>query len=304
MHVGHLVSSSATPIDSRLVASFERHLRALNRSPNTIAHYKITLRMFTAFLVAESMPGLLDASREHCELWLVALQAQYRPHSVRSYYIDLRAFYTWLVDEDEIKKSPLERVKAPAVEESPKDIANPADIGRVLSLLEKKKRWRDAAVVAMFYDTGMRATELADCLRDNVDLDNGMIRLPHTKGKRVREIHLGAKAVLCLDRYLRREKRESEWLILGRTGTKLSRTGVYRIVVRCFAEAGVKAVIGPHDLRHTSASHVADKLPESQMMALYGWTNANMARHYAGKAIAKAAIETHKRISPLDNLPK
>ena len=71
---------------------------------------------------------------------------------------------------------------------------------------------------------------------------------------------------------------------------------------RTFEAAGSTATIGPHDLRHTSATHVAGAISEADMMALYGWRDAEMARHYTAQARERLALEAHANASPLANL--
>ncbi|MCC6387949.1 MAG: site-specific integrase [Dehalococcoidia bacterium] len=77
---------------------------------------------------------------------------------------------------------------------------------------------------------------------------------------------------------------------------------IHDLVRRTFEAAGATATIGPHDLRHTSATHVAGAISEADMMALYGWRDADMARRYTAQARERLALEAHERASPLANL--
>jgi integrase len=104
-----------------------------------------------------------------------------------------------------------------------------------------------------------------------------------------------------LDRYLRHLSAPPLYLLEGKRG-KMTRSGVYQVVSERFHQVGAKARIGPHDLRHTSASHVVGSLSESEMMTLYGWSDSDMARHYSRQALEKTALEAHGRASPLTKL--
>jgi len=152
----------------------------------------------------------------------------------------------------------------------------------------------------------MRAGELARVLLDDdVDLDKGLIRIAATaKGRRERWVRLSEQAIGYIDRYLRKRPRDlpgDEYLFSGQRGP-LTREGMYDVVRRAFAAVGATAVISPHDLRHTSASDVAGRMSESDMMALYGWKDAGMARHYTSQARARLALDAHAKASPLANL--
>jgi integrase/recombinase XerD len=286
-----------------LLRSFERHLKAEGKRQPTIDHYIGSSRQFAVFAEDEHLPPLVNVTREHVEMWLEQLHLVYKPHSVRNRFIGLRIFFRWLAQEGEIERDPTTRIKTPAIDEVDKDVVSPADMDRVLTYLEKKKRYRDAALIAILYDTGMRASEVAELRTDEVNLDTRLIVITKTKNHRTRVVKLSPTGVRYVDRYLRHFKTEPEYLIQGTKG-KMTRSGVYWTVRHCFEECNVKGRIGAHDLRHTSASHVVGDMSESAMMALYGWSDPEMARHYARQALEKAALEAHDRASPLERLRK
>jgi site-specific recombinase XerD len=291
------------PTEMALLKSFERHLKAERKDTDTLAHYLGTVRQFAGFCERENLPGLANVTREHVELWLGKLHETYAPYSVLNRFNGLRVFFRWLLDEGEVMASPMQKMRPPSVEEAPKDIVAPQDMARLLAHLERQKRWRDLSVVAILYDCGLRASELANCLTEHANLDTGLIVLPTTKGDRVRVVHLSPKGVRWLDRYHRQSRPDPAYLINGRRG-KLTRSGVYQIVRDAFREIGVKGTIGAHDLRHTSASRAVSYMTESEMLAFYGWKDASMVRHYAERAIREAALEAHRKASPLDRLPR
>ena len=175
------------------------------------------------------------------------------------------------------------------------------DMAKAMRFLHDARRWRDAALVGLLYDTGMRASEVANLRTDDIDLEHGVAVIRHTKGKRVRRVSFSDECARLLDRYWRRARKDPEWAFNGTKG-KMRRDGIYDVVTRVFRDAGVPGVISPHDLRHTSASHVAAKMGESDMMALYGWEDAAMARHYTRQVRAELALKAHKSASPLKAL--
>lgn len=299
MAVGPLLSKK----DEGLLKSWERHLKAENKAERTIDHYLGTARLFGEFCIQNNYPSLYSAKRDAVEEWLGAMRGNRSPNTVNSYFRALRVYYNWLVDEEEIPRSPMAKIKEPAKEDVAKDIVSLTDLDKVLVHLEKKKEWRDAALIAVLFDTGLRASEVADMLTEDVNLDAGIALVRHTKAKRFRTVHLHPRTIRYLDRYHRQTRPAPEYLITGKR-EKLTRSGVSRAVKKVFAELQVKGVIGAHDLRHTSATHAVTEMTESQMMALYGWSSPTMVRHYAHQALADAAIKAHKRSSPMGKLKK
>lgn len=258
------------------------------------------------FCAAGNLPGLTHIRREHIEMWLDDLHKRLAPYSVRNRYKGLKQFFDWMVDEGEIRRSPMEKMKPPSTEEVEKDIVSAADMARVFSYLESNRRWRDAVIVAVLYDAGLRATELADCLAEDVDLEKGTIRIRTTKNDQAKKPSIDPSTVLVIDRYWRRvNRRMPQYLVNGKQG-KMSRSGVYSACVKAFKDAGVKGVIGAHDMRHTSATEVAlsREMSDAEMMTHYGWTDIKMVRRYTKAAHQQAAQEAHRKASPMSRLPR
>lgn len=286
-----------------LLISFQRHLRAERKDPDTVAHYVGATQQFLDFAAAEGLPDVVIISREHVEMWLERLHETYSPYTVRNRHQGLRMFFSWLAEEGEIDRNPMARIRPPSVEQAPKDIVSTEDMTRVFAYLDRRKLWRDAAMLAILYDTGMRASELAECRSDHVNMDSGVILIPTTKANRIRTVHLGPTGMRYLDRYHRKPRSNPDYLLNGPRG-KMTRSGIYWAVRNLFEEVGVSGTIGAHDLRHTSASHVAaaGEISESEAMALYGWRDPDMWRHYTAQAREKAALDAHRRSSPLERL--
>lgn len=307
-HVKSQAASRAknTPSHAALILSFERHLRADGLEPTTIRHYSGASQHFLNFAEEQGLPSVTDATREHVELWLDSLYSGgYARASVRNRFVGLNIFFKWLLEEGELprKQNPMEYIKRPKLEETRKDVVAKADLARVFDRLEKDKRWRDCAILAIFYDTGIRETELANTLVENVDLDAGVITLPKTKNHSMRKLAISPECVRYIDRHLRQRRLQPEWLITGHRG-KMTGNGLYQVVRGIFEEMGFKALIGPHDLRHTSASHIASEIGEAQMMRLFGWKKPDMARHYTEQVQEQLALDAHRRASPLEGLPR
>lgn len=298
----------AVHLNVPILRSFERHLRAENKSESTLSHYMNTSYAFLRFCQEEGLPGWRDVEREHVEMWLEALQARLRPASVRNHYLGLRAFYDWLAFEGEIERNPFghirqRRIQPPAVEESQKDVATPDEIRRTLEYLRKVRRFRDAALIAILYDTGMRAGELANARMADL-ADSGDLLIRHTKGRRPRWVYLSPATMSIVDRYHRSLGGVPEYIVGGRRGP-LTGAGVYWAVRRAFEAAGVTGrIIGAHDLRHTSATHaaIAGDISETDAMEKFGWTTADMWRVYSAQARRTASLAAQRRTSPMERL--
>jgi site-specific recombinase XerC len=109
----------ALPVDIPIPAlehSFERYLRATNRSPRTVKTYLCALRAFSGFLVASSLPsGCRSVRRAHIEAFVAGRLSLVKAATVSVQFRALQQFCKWAVEEGEVTSSPMSRIRAPIV---------------------------------------------------------------------------------------------------------------------------------------------------------------------------------------------
>ncbi len=126
------------------------------------------------------------------------------------------------------------------------------------------KRWRamrDWAMVEVFYSSGLRVSELCHLTKDNLSLDQGLIRL-YGKGSRERVVPVGQEALRALRVYLYERQAsvslgvlpESSNIFCNHKGDALSRVAVEQNLRKLASRVGLK--LTPHQLRHSFATHL------------------------------------------------
>ena len=187
-----------------LLRSFERHLRAENRSAQTVATYLIALRQAEAFLTGSRGTTLAEAGRADLEAYLGDLLTRRAAATAATYYKVLKLLYQWLEDEAELPASPMAKMRPPIVPDQPVPVIPDDGLRRLLAACAGKgfEARRDTAMIMLLLDTGARRAELVDLKLAHVDLDLDVL-LVLGKGRRERALPFGHKAGAALDRYLR-----------------------------------------------------------------------------------------------------
>jgi len=172
--------------------------------------------------------------------------------------------------------------------------------------------FRDFTLVKFMYNTGCRASEAADMRLSWLDLDRGFAHI-WGKGAKERIIPLTNSAVSFLEIYLRSERRRPEKgyediLFINRLGCALTRSGVYKIILKYAARAAkftpslARRKITPHTLRHTTAMHMLNNgVSYKTIQAWLGHADMDTTRQYAkiNLAAKKRALESFSRFDDM-----
>jgi len=246
-----------------LLASYRGYL-ALQRdlSGHTVRAYLVDINDLLSFLgVGEGDTEPVDAALATLDLadlrdWLAAMAA--RGHSRATPAPP--AFETGLLTSDVAARlrAPRVDIRLPGVltpqqaSQLLKTASDLASDGHVLAV-------RDLAIIETLYATGVRVSELVGL--DVADLDHSQRTLRVLgKGRKERTVPYGLPASKALEAWLHRRGEicavdAGGALFLGARGRRIDPRAVRDVVHRLCAAAQVPD-LGPHGLRHSTATHV------------------------------------------------
>ena len=223
-----------------------------------------TLDALVIWLEKKSIADWNDVGTEDLSLFLAGQKdGGMSASSLRISMVHLKIFFRRLAGLNVIDADPAEPLLPPRAEQHLPETLNEQEVGDILQSIDNGKLLgrRDLAILELFYASGLRLSELCNARLENMDLDEGFIRVTG-KGNKTRIVPVGGKARVALSDYIKNERAElvksktSSWIFLSVRGGRLSPERVREIVKQRARNAGVEKNVYPHLLRHSFATHL------------------------------------------------
>jgi len=162
---------------------------------------------------------------------------------------------------------------------------------------------RTVTIIELFYATGIRLSELLGLQLENVNLEQGWVRV-YGKGSKERIVPMHEQACKKLKDYLalRQEvfggKEADSEIFVNKFGRKLSRVQVWKDLDALGRKTNLGKHLHPHLLRHSFASHLlqagADLRALQEMLGHASLSTTQIYTH-----MDKAGLKnTHNRFHP------
>jgi type 1 fimbriae regulatory protein FimB/type 1 fimbriae regulatory protein FimE len=157
--------------------------------------------------------------------------------------------------------------RVPNAELRTREYLTEAEVERLIAAAKANRNGqRDATMILIAFRHGLRAAELVDLRRDQIEL--GRNACLH-----VRRVKNGIATTHPLQgdemRALRALKRESTFVFTSERGTPFSRAGFAKMVARLGREAGFKFGVHPHMLRHACGYALANRGHDTRALQAY-----------------------------------
>jgi integrase/recombinase XerC len=251
------------------IERFLQHLQYEKRfSTHTQCAYRKDLEQFRDYMETQySGSGVGELQHFHIRSWIVQMVGDgLRASSIRRKVSAAKAYFRYLMRCGEISRNPMQYLFSPKVGKRLPSVAPEKPLLQTLAAYTIHavtfSDLRDALVMELLYQTGMRRTELIQLTLAHTDLGRMEIRVVG-KGSKVRIIPIGQGLADLIGKYLAERTRVFPSavcveLLLTDKGEPLYPKWVYNLVHRRLASVPGLEKRSPHVLRHSFATHLAD----------------------------------------------
>ena len=246
------------------------------------------------------MAAWRDLTRATIERWVDhRLALGRKPRTIASEVMLVRSLYTFLLEGEEIDRSPLQRPLAIRLPDMlprfiPDDVLARLTAQRIAVVATARtmhyvrQARLDLAAFYLLVDSGLRCGELVELRLPDADLTTRRLCVRHAKFQRDRLVYLSLRTIAALRAYLAvRETAGSDHLLVQR-GSPLTTACIAHRLERWGQALGIR--LSPHRLRHTYATRLLNAgMPIASLQKTLGHRSLDKTVLYA--RIADPVVE-------------
>lgn len=276
-------------------------------SADTIVAYRNDLKQFEDYCQKEAGGiSLAEAGAEDIREWIVQMMDKaYTATSINRKLSALRSFYKFLLKREAIKVDPMQKVTGPKNKKPLPVFIKEEAMNRLLDDVDPGQGFegvRDRMIIAMFYVTGMRLSELIGLDDKDVDVESLTLKVTGKRNKQ-RVIPFGPELKEEIEAYVKARNEavpvRSEAFFIRKTGERLYPSIVERIVKRNLSKVTTVKKRSPHVLRHSFATamlnHQADLNAVKELLGHESLRTTQIYTHTTFEELKKVYNQAHPR---------
>lgn len=282
--------------------AFLNYLRFEKRySQHTLISYQNDLEQFLSFIIAEfGAPCIPEINAAIVRSWLANLKQEENltAKSINRKISTLKSFFKFLMRESVVETTPMSIISAPKISKRLPVYVEEKDIQTLFEYVEFSDDWKgktEKLVLQLFYNTGMRVSELVNLKISQVDAAYNHIKVLG-KGNKERIIPVNKELLANLQGYIKHRPADSgnDHVFVNEKGKPLYARQVYSLVKKNLSMVTTVNKKSPHILRHSFATHLTSN-----------GADLNAVKELLGhSSLAATQVYTHNSIERLKEVFK
>lgn len=278
-----------------------------NYSRLTVVSYGIDLTEFERYF--KDLDETLDFTRIESDVirnWVVSLMDKgLAASTVNRKLSSLRSFYRYLLRKKSVLVDPTQKVRGPKKRKPLPAFVKDADMNQILDESHFEDSFegvRDRTILEVFYETGVRLSELVGLKDADVDLSAKQIKVTGKRNKQ-RIVPFGTELELQLRAYLSARNETfplcNGSLFLNKKGCPVTNGEIYLLVKRELSRVVTLKKKSPHVLRHSFATsmlnHEAELEAVKELLGHESLTTTEVYTHITFEELKKVYEHAHPR---------
>ena len=297
-----------------LIERYRQQLEILNFSPRTVTGRLVHLRRFAAFLGQQNIAEVATitsgtvADHQRDLFYLPTSRGTARSVSYQNQSMHaLRGFFRFLKTEGYVAQDVAESLPLARTPHTlPRTILTPEEARQVIETPDTGclLGYRDRTILETFYATGIRKSELMNLTVNDVNLEEGVLRINGGKFNKDRVVPLTRLASSFLETYLKAirpalmQGRVSDRVFISQRAGPLSKNALGELVEKYARMAGLSKHVTCHIWRHSCATHlVQNKASLRHVQELLGHRDLSTTERYLHLTITDLK-EAHRQCHP------
>ncbi|MDF1816661.1 MAG: tyrosine recombinase XerC [Verrucomicrobiales bacterium] len=294
-------------IPDLLLESFLEYLSVeKNSSDRTLINYEYAIARFRD--QGDTFQGWDLVEADHFRDYLFEMmKEEWARATIRLHFAALRSFYKYLNRRQNFTCNPVAEIQLPKAEKKLPVVLTQKQVVELLEMPFRIKHakqapswlpFRDAAILELFYSSGIRLAELASLHVRDFDLHNECIKV-QGKGNKERHCPVGAPAAEAIFKY-RQEAGVTEGpLFISKLRKRMTPRAISNLFKKYHAHSSIPVDVSPHKLRHSFATHLLDCGADLRsVQAMLGHASLSTTQIYTHVSVARMKEvyeETHPR---------
>ena len=273
----------------------------------TIKSYQNDLDIYQGFLQENGVEQVCDITSQNIKDFLKFRVSCESSSTVANNLTVIKNFHKYLIKENIVRDDVSLFISRPKLQKRLPRSLSVEEVDRLLDItLVTPFDYRNKAMLELMYGAGLRVSELVSLTLNQVDLENGLIRIMG-KGRKEREIPIGEYGIYYLTQYLDcrsqliKYHRQEEALFLNNHGKQITRQGFFKILKKLLLEKGLNPDVSPHTLRHSFATHLLSRGADLRsIQEMLGHSDISTTKIYTQVSDEKVAND-YKKYHPREH---
>ena len=246
--------------DFKMFLEVNKHL-----SKHSVESYMSDLNKYREYLLKKfEVKDITDIELDMIKKYIQTLKkGGFESSSISRKISAIKAFHKYIASDPEYAiRDVAQTLRKPKKEEKLPIVLTIEEINMMFDTIKGNEPMdlRNRCMLEFLYGSGLRISELLDLKTSNIHLHTKELNIIG-KGNKERVVPLSDMSIDAFNKWMSNGRvkmpiKPGNYIFINKSGDKLTRQGVWKLIKEIAKNAGITKEISPHTLRHSFATHL------------------------------------------------